>query len=334
MNRIVHGLVWFLAAAGVGGCVTAHEARTKLEILDNANHRIVNDCILLTIRMESLETQGHWFVAQEEKAGHMLPVEASICTMNSGDMLDQEGKIIVTVGPYARGKTLGVEYWLFRPGYQPDDFLNEHVERAYEDKTDLDLHLLREDPGSSISDEKVLDGARRVLDMLEFLDPNDPNGTRLVTLLIEQVENVKEHAYKPKWQKQSRDMLPKLREALKRFPNVKAAWKGLPRKTAEESKSEVAAAGPAPKPSAIQKPSVEIDTPSEKPAETSEEEPVAPTASSDLPMTPSTESEEDDSSPQLEAVDLSELDNETAETQPAAQSGDDAVEHNLTPIRK
>ena len=86
MNRVFgYCIVVALCLAGIsaGGCVTAHKATAKIEIFDNATKRKIDDCILLTIRLESLESQGHWWAFQEEKAGHMLPTEALVCTINT-----------------------------------------------------------------------------------------------------------------------------------------------------------------------------------------------------------------------------------------------------------
>lgn len=316
-----------------GGCVTAHEATTRVDIFDNTTRKKIEDCILLTIRMESSESHGHWWVAQEEKAGHMFPTQARVRTFSTGDEIDQKGKVMVTIGPYVKGHTLGVEYWLFRPGYQPDDFLSDHVERAYENKTPLDIDLLPEDAGSSLSDEKVLDGARRVLEVQNFLEPCNPDVTRLLTLLIEQVQHVQDNAYKPKWQKQSKEMLPKLREALQRFPRVEVTWRHLPERPAEAPRP-VATATTRPAPPVAEAPTKPPARPVVK-EHRGEEEKAA--ASSDLPvtMTPAKEPEEPPISPKLVPVDLSDLeeDSPSSETQPAG-NGDKTVKHELKPIHK
>jgi hypothetical protein len=344
MNRSVHVVACVslcLIGLAVNGCVTAHEAQAKIEILDNANHHKIDDCILLTIRMESDESQGHWWVVQEETSGHMIPTEARVETISTGGVIDQKGKVMVTAGPYVKGRVMGVEYWLYRPGYQPDDFLSDHVERAYEDKTPLDIHLLPEDAGSSLSDEKVLDGARRVLEIQNFLEPCNPDVTRLVSLLIEQVQHVKDHSYKPKWQKQSREMLPKLREMLARFPRVEVTWRDLPKKPAAPveppADSHAAAQIAPPVPPVSQNPPAD-KAPVKPPIKTLIEERETSAAASDLPgaIHPPTaeEAEEEEPAPELIPVDLSELDQPSAETQPADDSDDDTVQHDLTPIHK
>ncbi|MBN1942454.1 MAG: hypothetical protein JW849_04080 [Phycisphaerae bacterium] len=340
MNRLVRYAAWgliFLAGVFSAGCVTAHEAQAQLEILDNTNKHKLEDCLLLTIRTESLESQGYWWVAQEEQAGHMVPREVRLDAVSSGDMIDQKGKVMVTIGPYVRGQTMGVEYWLFRPGYQPDDFRNEMIERAYEDHAPLDIHLLPEDAGSSLSDEQVLDGARRVLDVVELLDPNNPEGTRLLTLLIEQVRHVEKNAYKPKWRRHAAELLPKLRKERKRFPAVEVTWRNLPPAPAE-TPEPVAAASAETMPVA----QAPVEPPPAKPSvrelQAAEEKPE--TASSDLPVaaTPKEKPPDEPAAPELIPVDLSNLDDSSPETQPADESAantpDGTVRHDLEPVRK
>lgn len=330
--RCLFRFVLALSAASLGGCVTAHEAQTTLEILDNTTRRPIDDCLLLTIRLESIEPQGYWWVAQEEQAGHMVPREASLSAVNSGDVLEQKGKVVVTIGPYVRGRSLGVEYWLFRPGYQPDDFRNDHVESAHESRTPLAIRLLPEDAGSTISDEKILDGARRVLEILDFLDANNPEGTRLLTLLIEQVRRVREESYNPKWQKQSRELLPRLEKELRRFPPVAVTWKGLPAGD-QTAQARPCASRPAERPVPVVSAPVEpppAEEPAAAPPSATKTEETSPPAT-DLPAAPADESP----SPQLIPVDLSELDSPSPETRPAeppAEGG--AVQHDLQPIRK
>lgn len=341
MNRFVRiiavGLLPALAGVLPVGCVTAHEAHVKIDVLDNTTRRQIDDCLLLAIRMESLEKQGRWWVAQDEEGGHMIPRDVQLTTVNSGEMLDQAGKVMVTIGPYVHGHTMGVEYWLFRPGYQPDDFLSDHVERAYENKTTLNVNLLREDSGSSISDEKVLDGARRVLEIVDFLEPDSPDATRLLTLMIEQVRQVEKNSYKPKWQKQSKELLPKLQKELKRFPRVHVTWKNPPAAPVEPPEPAVAKAPAVKAPPA---PTPVETTPEDTPDETTlVEVPLEPikkqTAAANVPAAkPQPAEEEEEPGPGLIPVDLSDMETSTPETQPTEDADEDTVQNDLKPIRK
>ena len=318
LSQYVFPLLFLFIPMLMGGCVTAHEAETKLLIRDNTNNRVLEDCLLLTIRMESLEKQGHWWVVQEESGGHMIPQEVTLTTIHSGNKLFQKGKVIMPIGPYVRGHVLGVEYWLYRPGYQPDDFLDEHIERTYEDKIPLEINMLPEDSGGSISDEKVLDGARRALEVANFLSPDNVDGTRLFQLLIEQVRRVKEKSYKDKFRRQARDMLPKLQKELQRFPRVKVSWRNLP--PAGSSETDTATMESNEKPI-----SVNISSTPETPGA-----PATPDPSTETPPdTPKAASKTNDKvkrdilRPQLIPVPLDE-----------ATTDDETIVHDLKPIRK
>jgi len=211
-----------------GGCFTAHQADVKLDIRNHRDNQPVEDCLLLAVRMESMERKGYWWVAQEEAAGPMVPRQAEVVTIRNGENLHQRGQVVTTIGPYATGYAIGYEYWLFRNGYQPDDFMDMHVERAYEDKRPLELRLLVEDPGSVLSDEKTLDGARRFVEVAEFLPADDAQCSRLLALLTRQVQAVMKNSYKPKFRDQAKELLQPLATLRKRFPFEDSALPPLP----------------------------------------------------------------------------------------------------------
>ncbi len=221
MNRLIARILLSLLAGLLlltAGCVTAHEVDVKLKIRDHIDNQDVEDCLLLSIYSESLDSEGYWWVAEEESAGRMIPRLVTVRRINSGETIHQKGKVVMLLGPYVRGHTVGWEYWLLHGGFQPDDFLDAHLERAYEQEKPLTIHLLKEKSGKLSSDENVLDAARRIEAVGDLLPPDNSLTVAVLKLVIEQLRRVKMRSLVSKDVDAAAELLKKLRERLNKFP--------------------------------------------------------------------------------------------------------------------
>lgn len=230
MNRILFLLV-LLPLAGLllqaGGCVTAHEGTVSLKIIKFPGGEAIKDSFLLTVHSETLESKGRWWLFEEEGGGNMIPHAATVKRINTGDKLHQQGHMVTTIGPYAKSTIHGWEYWVFHKGYQPDDFLDIHFDRAYEDDKPLQVSLAEISPGNEYSDEKVLDGARKFCEVLDFLPNHDPDAQLLKKLVSAQLRAVNRHSPKPRNRQDAGELLQELEKEGykfvedKRFPEKK-----------------------------------------------------------------------------------------------------------------
>ncbi len=209
------------------GCVTDHEGTVSLKIIEFPDGEPIKDSLLLTIHSQGLESQGRIWVFEEEEAGPMMPLDANVKRVNTGDELHQAGYRVTTIGPYARAIPQGWEYWVFHEDYQPDEFLDMHFDRAYAGKKPLQVSLPKALPGNSYSDEKMLDGARKFCDVIDFLPSQDPDAQRLFKLVEAQLRTVKRLGRNPRDRQQASDLLEVIEKnrdkwaAVDRFPQKK-----------------------------------------------------------------------------------------------------------------
>jgi hypothetical protein len=226
-----HGLQTALLAAallfGPGGCVTANDAEVTVELLDATDKTDVSECLLLVIRNQSTEKKGYWWVMEEQDTGPLRIRSAEVRTISSGDRLHHPGYVVGLWGPYTRSQPELWEFWLFRAGYRPDDFITNHVLRPYKDQDELQRLLLRVTPGRPISDESVLDGARKLAGVADLL-PRTERAARLIRLAIRQTEDVGKHSLRPRHLDDARELRAELSKLLADFPESPAETTKLP----------------------------------------------------------------------------------------------------------
>jgi hypothetical protein len=218
--------LWFililLLAACLGasvGCVTAKEGRTTLRVSDDATGEPIDDCLLLSIRRETLDNQGHaWVIQAPPATGGGIIRRAAVQAVQPGQEIHQAGNVVMLWGPYASGKGLNYEYWLMHPGYQGDRFYDTHLLRAYEQKKPLERTMLRFHAGVSYSDETVLDAARAIVESADWLDKTNPLAGRLLDLAIHQTRLVRIHSIAPHQRDEAADLLDQLRDLREAFP--------------------------------------------------------------------------------------------------------------------
>ena len=202
-----------------GGCVTAHEVDVKLEIRGHPGVGDIEDCLLLAIYSESLDAKGYWWVAEEESAGTMIPRRVIVRQISSGETIHQGGKVVALLGPYVRSYMIGWEYWLLHDGFQPDDFLDMHLERAYELEKPLSILLLPEKPGERSSNENVFAAARRIEVVGNFLTPDSALNAAVLKLIIKQLRHVESRSLRSKDIETAAELIKKLRVRLEKFPS-------------------------------------------------------------------------------------------------------------------
>jgi hypothetical protein len=223
------------------GCVTAGEAKVSLSMIDaDSNRSVRHPAVLMKIYREGVEKQGAWWVVEEgESRGRLVARRAGMSRVENDAEIQQEGKVVALIGPYMYAEGFGWEYWLFTKGYQPENFHDRHLQRAYEQGKPLEIRLLPLNPGDEYSDEHVLDGARRLLDVAELIyEDNLLQG--VLNELIEEVKKVRRFSIKPRHREDAGALLEKL-EALrtKRFgssPEAAADTTSLPEKTYEPTR--------------------------------------------------------------------------------------------------
>ncbi len=207
------------------GCVTAHEGSAVLRIVEFPGNKPVEGSLLLTVRSASRERSGHWWVAEEDSGGGLEPHSASVRPVTTGTKLHQEGHIVMTLGPYVRSRAHGWEYWVFHKNYQPDDFLDMHLDRAHLQKKQLKVSLQKILPGHKFSDEKVLDGARIFCRAIDLLPATDPDASRLAELTLKQVREVMKTGRDPRDRSQAKELFMELKKGQKKFLPVKKTTK-------------------------------------------------------------------------------------------------------------
>lgn len=234
-------LLLVMLTCGMGGCVTDNEYNFNLDIRDNAANQPVSDCLLLIIGSESLDSEGYWWVVQDDSSGGggMIPRQARVDVFESGQRIHQPGHVVMLLGPYVRGTVHGWEYWVFRPGYQPDEFTDIRVKRAQQRGSNVEIRLLREKPGQPDSDEEILDAARRLNDVLDFLPADDPLVGRLLKYMIERTRAVKLLSIRKRDIEAAEELLPQMQKRLDAFPpelRVQLEWKTAPLPPIDEAK--------------------------------------------------------------------------------------------------
>lgn len=197
-----------------GGCVTAHDAKVKLVLTDFHSGETLDEAYLLIIRKESVEKQGHFWVAQEAPSGYQVPMTARVIPITSGQEYHQEGKVVTAMGPYMYDTSLGHEYWVFRKGYMPDDFLNTHLERTYKNRKEMKILLEKATPGRPYSDEKILDGARQLVAAFPLLANNDAHVIAACKVALEQTQKVLKLTYKERFREEAREIAQALQARL------------------------------------------------------------------------------------------------------------------------
>jgi hypothetical protein len=209
MHFIRPAILLLLACIAVTGCVTANRAEVTVRLRDNSDGTNVNDCLLLVIHGEALDSSGRWWVVQETQVGATAIKSARVELISSGQALKQKGYVAGLAGPYTVGTPETWEYWVFRRGYQPDDFLDQRLTNRHENNAPLIFLMLRIDPGKSYSDEMVLEASRKLVDVRDLLPP-DAMTARLVNLAILQLKDVRLLSFKREHRSQADEMLATL----------------------------------------------------------------------------------------------------------------------------
>lgn len=200
-------------AAWPTGCVTAHDARAVVDI-HNADGDGLDDVLLLRIQSQSPDSEGYWWVAQREPAAAMVPRSAQVERRDSGVFLHQPGHVIMLLGPYTKGPIEQWEYWVWKDGYCPSEFLGRHLELARDEQRPLRCILVGNQPGRKNSDEEVLDGARRLAEILDWLDLRNDTVGQLLALALRDVKAVAEASTDPDTRAEAR----RIAEALGDIP--------------------------------------------------------------------------------------------------------------------
>ncbi|MBS3820209.1 MAG: hypothetical protein GVY16_02680 [Planctomycetes bacterium] len=211
-RRLLSNLLTALAVM-LGGCVTAHEGSVNVRGVDHLDQREMPDLLVLTIASRSVEPSGHWWIAEREAGAALVPRSADVLLLRPDETLHQEGTNVALFGPYAYGRTGSWEYWVFRPGYDPQRFYDAHFEHAYKREKPLTVTLSRFTPGSAYSDEKVLDAARRVASVGDMLPANDPPTGAMLRMLSRQLRRVRDAT----WTMEERDEADNLLTAIARL---------------------------------------------------------------------------------------------------------------------
>ncbi len=198
--------------------MTAHEGTAALRALDHLDDRPMPDVYVLKITNQAVEKTGHWWVVERSEGGPMAPRNAQVLILAEGEPLHQEGSMIALLGPYAYGKEATWEYWVVRPGYDPQRFYDAHFEQACKKDKPLEITLSRQTPGSSYSDEKVLTAARRFHAIAELLPANDPPSSGMLNTLLAQVRRVHKNTWKPDDREEANSLLTQLAALQDRFP--------------------------------------------------------------------------------------------------------------------
>lgn len=198
-----------LATMLAGGCVTANQAEVTLRLRDNSDGANLDNCLLLVIHSEALDSSGRWWVVQQTQVGATAVKGAHVQLVSSGQMLRQEGYLAGLLGPYTTGTPEVWEYWVFRRGYQPDDFLDQRLTSRHEKNAPLIFLMLRIDPGKTYSDEMVLEASRKLVDVRDLLPP-EALTARLVNLAILQLRDVRLLSFKREHRDQADEMIATL----------------------------------------------------------------------------------------------------------------------------
>jgi hypothetical protein len=216
LRLIAIGLVGLVCC--LGGCVTAHEGTAAFRAIDHIDDRPMPDVYVLKITNQAVEKSGHWWVVERSEGGPMAPRAAQVLILAEGEPLHQEGSMVALLGPYAYGQEATWEYWVVRPGYDPQRFYDAHFEQACKKDKPLEITLSRQTPGSSYSDEKVLTAARRFHAIAELLPANDPPTSGMLNTLLAQVRRVHKNSWKPDDREEANNLLTQLAALQNRFP--------------------------------------------------------------------------------------------------------------------
>lgn len=218
MRTVLLTILLGLLLAGPG-CVTRQEGTAEVRCVDFTTRKPVDDGFLVVIESTTAEKQGYYWVIQDAPAGYLVPRSTKTLALDAGGTkVHQPGHVLFTAGPYTRGTLHNWEYWIFRKGYLPERFTGATLIRAYEDETPLIVGLEREQPGEPYSDEHVLDGARRLQDVLDLLPEGDPNAGAAVRIAVTQLRGVKDRTFRPRFRKDAESILNDLAPARVRFP--------------------------------------------------------------------------------------------------------------------
>lgn len=222
MNTYHLGCIGLVLACLLPGCVTAHEGTTQLHLRDHIDNQPVPDAYVLTITSQAIEKEGHWWMAQRSEAGMVVPKAARVVKLADGGSLHQEGYTLALLGPYAYGQNATWEYWVVRPGYDPQRFYDTHFERAYKEDQPLEVTLSRLTPGSTYSDERVLAAARRFSEVADLLESN-PSAAGLLQTLSVQLKKVQETSWKGDDREEADRLLTELASQQKHLAAVQVA---------------------------------------------------------------------------------------------------------------
>jgi hypothetical protein len=267
----------FAMVAALSGCVTAHECSTRLDVRDRVDNRQMPDAYILKVVSRSPEKQGHWWLAERDSHAAMTPTNVQVLLLPAETPLHQEGTNLALLGPYAYGPSASWEYWVVRPGYDPQRFYDAHLERAYKQGRALEVSLSRRTPGSKYSDEKVIDAARRIASIGDLLPADEPAVGGMLHVIARQLRDVRENSWKPADRDEADDMLTAISSLQETYaPPAQPLLTALPDDT------------PAPAADASDTPeAVEIDVPELTPVATEELSP--PPALADPVETPAEE---------------------------------------------
>ena len=198
------------------GCVTANNLDVPVEIKHFGKDKHLDECLLLCVDIKGIKKDGYWWVAQKEKRSAGIPVRASVKIIDSGDHIFQEGHNVWLIGPYVRGRMTSYEYWAFKKGYQPENFMDLKLDRARKLEKPASVSLEETNYTDDYSNEHVLDGARAVTELANagLLLTKNETTRKLIKLTISQAEKVQKNSLELRRRKEAESLLKILKKII------------------------------------------------------------------------------------------------------------------------
>ncbi|MCK5114630.1 MAG: hypothetical protein KAR11_07710 [Phycisphaerae bacterium] len=203
-----------------GGCITAHEATVELQVIDFSEGGKLDGCFFLAVESRSVDKVGSWWIVGQDKTAPMIPRKVTLRKIDSGEKIHQSGQVVVLVGPYVKDHAIGYDYWIFHSDYQPANFQDIRLERDYAAGKPVKISMEREIPGDEYSDDKVLDGARKLLEIKDFLSPTDSTARELFQQVRSQVAQIRRHSRRARDINDAKKLAQQLEKCIEQFTSV------------------------------------------------------------------------------------------------------------------
>jgi hypothetical protein len=180
------------------GCVTVHEAEAAVKITEFGKDVPFKDCYLMSITRRSAESEGHWWVVEREERPPGLTSSVTVKMINSGDRIYQDGYPLYLIGPYAKGKSISYEYWIFKEGFLPERVDDIDIELSAKKDIPVAVSMELAHHGENYSDKHVMNGAWAIVNNASFLSMDDKLTQEMARMSLRQVRQVQRNSFKPR----------------------------------------------------------------------------------------------------------------------------------------